>query len=250
MRIQYCSDLHLEFAQNNKFLTKNPLKVSGDILILAGDIVPFHDDFLNYSFFNYISDSYQWVFWLPGNHEFYYKDISEFNTSYNILIRKNISFVNNINIQLENIKFVFSTLWSKISSDKEKIIEQCISDFGCISNKNKTLNISDYNNLHSRCRGFIETSIQNNLPEIVVTHHLPSFLCNSPSHRNSILNDAFCVDLTDYIQESNVKFWIYGHSHFNQKPVYIGNSLLLTNQLGYVHINEHESFKNDCYFVL
>jgi predicted phosphohydrolase len=135
MRIQYCSDLHL------KFLTKNPLKVSGDILILAGDIVPFHDDFLNYSFFNYISDSYQWVFWLPGNHEFYYKDISEFNTSYNISIRKNISFVNNINIQLENIKFVFSTLWSKISSDKEKIIEQCISDFGCISNKNKNLNI-------------------------------------------------------------------------------------------------------------
>lgn len=250
MRIQYCSDLHLEFAQNNKFLSKNPLKVTGDILILAGDIVPFHDDFLNYSFFNYISDSYQQVFWLPGNHEFYYKDIADFESSFTIPIRKNISFVNNVDIEYNNIKFLFSTLWSKISIDKEKIIEQSVSDFGCITNKNKAFRVSDYNTLHSQAFNFIESSVRNKLPEVVVTHHLPSSLCNSPSHRNSILNDAFCVDLTDYIKESNVKFWIYGHSHFNQKPLYIGNTLLLTNQLGYVHITEHDSFKDDAYFVL
>ena len=51
MTIQYCSDLHLEFTQNKKYLTKNLLKPKGEILLLAGDIVPFevvneHDDFL------------------------------------------------------------------------------------------------------------------------------------------------------------------------------------------------------------
>ena len=38
MRIQYASDLHLEFADNWRFLRENPLLVTGEILILAGDI--------------------------------------------------------------------------------------------------------------------------------------------------------------------------------------------------------------------
>ena len=38
MRIQYASDLHLEFPQNTDFIMSNPLKVTGEILILAGDI--------------------------------------------------------------------------------------------------------------------------------------------------------------------------------------------------------------------
>lgn len=48
--------------------------------------------------------------------------------------------------------------------------------------------------------------------KIVVTHHVPSFQMQCPKFADSHANGAFTVELEDYIKNSGIDFWIYGHS--------------------------------------
>ena len=38
MKIQFASDIHLEFLENSKYIKENPFEVTGEVLVLAGDI--------------------------------------------------------------------------------------------------------------------------------------------------------------------------------------------------------------------
>lgn len=249
MKIQYCSDLHLEFRENKEFLKKNPLKPMGDILLLAGDIVPFaimnkHEDF-----FNYIAENFKITYWIPGNHEYYYYDIAEKQTILNEKIRDNIFLVNNIAIQQDHVRFIFSTLWSIINPEHTWSIQQHVSDFHVIKFNKERLFPVQFNELHRKSLSFLKNELNRDYigNTIVVTHHVPTLFNYPEKYKGSELSDAFVVELYDFIAASHIDYWIFGHHHDNMGAFTIGKTNMLTNQLGYVRYNENEGFDNKTY---
>lgn len=61
----------------------------------------------------------------------------------------------------------------------------------------------------------------------------------------SNLECGFTVDLTDYIADSGIDLWVYGHSHRSIETV-IGRTRMASNQVGYVVYGEYaKSFSGD-----
>lgn len=244
MKIQYCSDLHLEFPENQSFLKANPLKPTGDILILAGDIVPFAEMDKHAGFFDYLADNFKTTYWIPGNHEYYRSDASERSGTLNEKIRNNVVLINNQSVKVNNTKLVFTTLWSHISPLHEWKIQKNMSDFHVITYQGQKFSTDIFNQLHEECKAFLVPALQENddSETIVVTHHVPTLINYPQRYEESLLNEAFVVELSDLIESSGIDYWIYGHTHANTDIFEVGKTHMITNQLGYVEYNEHQYF--------
>ncbi len=244
MRIQYASDLHLEFATNRNYLRMFPLEVSGDILVLAGDIQYLKVAYVKDPFWDWASANYQQVIVAFGNHEFYHgHDISKASPKSVIKIRENVQAYYNGVVTIDDVDFVLSTLWSHIDPKDFHLVSNSVSDFSQILCNGKYLTPEKFNEEHELCLSFLKraVSLSTAKRKVVVTHHVPSMLLTAPEFRDSRINGAFTVELGDFIADSGIDCWIYGHSHRNIDKT-IGSTRCISNQLGYVRSFEHRSF--------
>lgn len=71
----------------------------------------------------------------------------------------------------------------------------------------------------------------------VLTHHAPSMEGSSaPQHEvaGNMINHAFATDLRSVYEDAVVRYWAYGHTHFNNDRV-TADTRLVSNQFGYAH---------------
>lgn len=238
MRIQYCSDLHLEKEENNQLYKNKKLIVpSGEILVILGDLLELQNGSYDLPLFDELSKNFQMVFWIPGNHEyrggFDTSLIEDFNFMY--AVRPNIFLVNNQVIIYKGVKLVFSTLWSHISKHTA-MIEKEVPDYELCFYRGQVLTPFDTNYFYEKSVRFLKNTIdhKSDYKTILCTHYPPSKRCDSPEFENHYLNEAFYSELDALILASDIDYWLYGHTHYNQNDFYIGNTLMSTNQLGYV----------------
>lgn len=242
MKIQYLSDLHLEFIKPSK-LNKIINKIKNqdvDVLVLAGDIGKPKKTYYK-TFMDYISNNFTKTFVITGNHEYYNSKytIDQINkiTEEFFIQYDNITFLNNTYEYYLDYCFVGTTLWSKVTNPTVFINDiECIPSFDC----------DKYNKLNKTCVSFINETIKKQQNCVVITHHVPlKNLIHKKYMTFKMLpyNQWFCSDLQDIVSNNKdkIKCWFYGHTHMASDNYYFGIPFLC-NPIGYPQENIEPEF--------
>lgn len=254
MRVQFVSDLHLEWIPGN-FVGIKPI---GDILILAGDIVPGSapremEKFRQ--FLTHYSPHYFKIIHVPGNHEYWSDDVrrgaipmQNINGMFSHLENEfpKYKFIPRGDIQIrcgeKKYTILCSTLWTEIPPDQQKAIKSHMHDYDMIWIKAaagiRKLLPKDVARIHKAHLKFIVTklsSIPRGNTVILVTHHKPT----SDLGRGV----AYETDLVGKIIGPPVKLAIHGHTHVLYDKV-INGTRVVSNPKGY-HGRQRTGFVQD-----
>lgn len=227
MNIQYASDLHLEFNVPPGIF----YSVSGDILILAGDIID--GKLRGLDVLNLIASKFNHIIMVMGNHEFYK---GKFTTAYDKLktnLPDNVHLLQNEIIDIDGQRFLGATLWSRMDIFDQYLAKQRMNDYKCVrigpADKPwlKKLDPSDTVADHEQTVLWLEKNVQKD--DIIITHHAPSFVSCNPDYTG---NTAYATDLSYIMLDNDPSYWIHGHLH-DKVDYVIGNTKVKSNPMGY-----------------
>lgn len=254
VKLQYMSDIHLEFCGLN---FKKKIKISGDILCLAGDICAYgnpEDHHIFLKFLEFVCSKYLYVIHVPGNHEYYsagIKKLTKTDHSMQAIDKKfktlqktfkNYYYLNcrTVILPVKKRKIIFcgATLWTKINKKEQDDVQKGMNDYNYIYyvNSNDKLvhfNVIEMQRLHKKHKNYIKRIIKkfenSGNPIVLITHHKP--VADTPKKSSDILTQAYEVDMSNIIKPP-VKVAIHGHTHKHYKKK-IKGVVYLSNPSGY-----------------
>lgn len=207
MQIAYASDLHLEIASLDPTL----LFTSADVLVLAGDICTARHLATNGTlnkrfrdFFDALASHYRHILYVAGNHESYGSRLED---TPSLLRDLPVHLLNNDVITIDNTLFWGGTLWTDLSNPIHAwSAQQQMNDYRVIRLQYSKLRPEHTSLLHKQA---IE-SINSHQPQVVISHHLPSYRSIPSQYQGDPLNPAYATEITP---PDSTRLWIHGHAH-------------------------------------
>lgn len=228
MKIQFMSDLHLEFDE-----MRIPLK-QAPVLVLAGDITVGHR---NNDWIVECARVFDQVIYINGNHEYYGQKYNKLRVEQREFYDDfdNIQFLERDCFEYDGVNFIGATLWSKA----DPLLGPFMSDFSRITmdhNGYRKFSPGDAWLEHDRAREYIKSACRQDVPNVVITHHTPSFQSQGDRYKGrynqDIISTGYCTNILDMFVDKNVHLWIHGHTHHCVDYVESGIRVV-SNQRGY-----------------
>lgn len=213
MRIQFLSDLHIEYGNH----WKDCIIPSAKYLVLAGDIAPAFNHKLP-KFYAWCQENFKLTIHVPGNHEYFGTSITEGNKKLKELCNiYDIRFAPKNVIYIKDVKIVTCTLWTNSSL-------YC-NDYKSV----KYFDADERKRLYSEHLDFLENNVD--FETIVITHHAPLIEgAQKPEHIGDSNTSLYCNNLPHLVNRS--KAWIYGHTHYVSDLRRSNGTIVSTNPIG------------------
>ncbi len=225
MRLQFFSDIHLEFA---------PLDVpatSADVIVAAGDIG------VGAAGAHWLAGLGKPVVYVAGNHEFYGGDMGAVQAAIETATAgTGVRYLENGVTDIAGVRFIGSTLWAAFEDGRPELLRaagRTLNDFQQIR-----LGAGQWTPEASvaacrRATSFLATALARPWqgPTVVVTHHAPTRR-SWRGPEDATLRPAYCNDLDDLCARHAPALWFHGHTHWTT-DYRIGATRVLCNPRGY-----------------
>lgn len=243
MKVQLCSDIHLEYGDLSTSDFLDVILPCAPILILAGDVGnPFEEIYKN--FLSFCASHFENVLLLSGNHEYYEFNMDVVNHQIATVSSQfsNMVFLNNKTWEWNNIKFIGTTLWSHLPDNITNSELLCINDYKLIKGFSRVLS----NLFLEQNVKFIQQNLECDPGQkcVVISHHAPSLQSISPDYKENNLSYCYCSDLEYMFHDfKNLKCWVHGHTHYNVE-------YKINNKTVYCNCYRGSNYKKDCTIFL
>ena len=235
MKIQFCSDLHMEVWKHA--FPEITYDDEADVIIFAGDIS--NNETQAVSYMAELVKKGHTVMYVPGNHEYYRHDYKE---QYEALKKAcedaGVIFLEMEYVDIDGVRFIGATLWTDYRANPQDttitkmIAKRNMMDHYVITIDGEKFTPDDCERLNDMAKEFLRHNIDPEQKTIVVTHHAPTLHAVAPRFKGDALNPAFVNDWSEFVYDLNAEAWIFGHTH-HDIDVTIGNTRVVSSQLGY-----------------
>jgi predicted phosphodiesterase len=235
MRIITYSDLHLEFGSGWML----PPDASGDVMILAGDIITLRD----YDPLDQLLQKWKKpVLYATGNHEYYtQRPMNEEDERFRAWLKAkhpHVKLLLDEEVSIGGVNFFGGTMWTDFNGGDVRAMETAqdqMNDFRLIRNPDQTrFSPADAVALHTNFASKLLNWLGKDLngPRVVISHNAPVINLNS-KYKGGPLTPAFnSLDMMEIIETHQPALWVYGHTHECDDQT-IGRTRIISNQLGY-----------------
>ena len=271
---QIISDCYLELVKD-KWTNLPRITPRAPWLVLAGDIGnPYKKN--DSMFLERCSQSWERVFVVSGNHEYYSHSAKRLMHHIDNKLREvcsrfsNITFLQKDTVRIpdpetpdKQILIAGCTMWTRMGQDNQPLIQAQMNDYRCIfgtriGTKSYNVTTSDIDTIHKDHASWLYDAVKEGEQDptvshvVVITHHPGSFcmLDTRFGGKSNPINHAYATDYDRLIQSwSKVRIWFSGHTHIVKQDI-IGKTRLISNCLGYPNRQGgNDGYYNDLWVV-
>lgn len=250
MNIWHISDLHFSEQQIAEAFSYGSVP-NADIAVVVGDVSDRMDDSLAWC--AKVIRPHMPVIYVPGNHDFYYADLTETSArARRQAVKLGIYYLDSDTVYVGGVRFIGATFWSDLELDAVEDGRLCPTKMS--ANLLRARKGSDYKKiyldrrnslfatpeftraLHFEQKRYITRMLarKHNGPTVVATHFAIHEKSVNPLYRHTPTSHCYMSDQDQVIAQFSPTIWLHGHVH-DCFEYDIHGTRVVCNPGGYAH---------------